>query len=77
MDNEQSKEQSLEILNKKNTLAIYQQVKFLEELVSKQQERINGLISSIHTLNNRLDNLEKMNLSLKVKMTGTGPSVKE
>lgn len=67
----------LQLLNKKNTLAIHQQVKHLEALVLEQTERINGLVATINTLTQRLNSLEQINLMLKVKMTGTGPSVKE
>jgi prefoldin subunit 5 len=66
-----------EILNKKNTLAISQQLKQLQEQLFSLEEKMNGLVGTIQTLNSRLNNLETTNLIQKARLIGTGPTVKE
>ncbi len=62
-------------LNRRNTLTVEQVLKELNEKVLSQQIRIDGLVSTISSLMERLNGLELSVLMMRVNLTGKGPSV--
>jgi esterase/lipase len=64
-------------VNKKNTIAIQQELKRLADQAYEQQKRIDGLLATISTLFDRINKLELIIQIQKATMIGHGPSVKE
>ena len=62
-------------LNRRNTAAVEQQLKELNEIVRAQQIRIDGLVASMSTLQGRLNQQEQTIAMLRARLTGTGPTV--
>jgi len=65
------------IISRKNASAIQQIIEQLNVRVYEQQKRIDGLVSTISTLSERLNKIELMVQVQKSISYGHGPSVKE
>ena len=63
-------------LNKHNTEAVEQALKYMNAHILEQQIRINGFNNTISTMSERMNQLEQMVVLQKVQSTGRGPSVK-
>ena len=61
-------------LNRRNTETVKQAIKDMSNQVFAQQIKIDGLNSTITTLNSRIDNLERTVNLLRAMLTGSGPT---
>ena len=70
-------EENVQELNKRNTGIIEQALKDMYKKIQEQQISINGLNTTMGSVYERINVLEKMIMLHKAKITGTGPTVKE
>ena len=63
-------------LNHRNTVAVEQALKTFTEKVLAQQERIDGLVATVGTMNERMNALERTILQQRAAMAGHGPTVR-
>lgn len=61
-------------LNRRNTETVRQSLKEMSAHIFAQQVKIDGLNSTITTLNSRIDNLERTVNLLRAMLTGSGPT---
>ena len=61
-------------LNRRNTETVKQAIKDMSNQVFAQQIKIDGLNSTITTLNSRIDNLERTVNLLRAMLMGSGPT---
>jgi uncharacterized coiled-coil protein SlyX len=61
-------------LNRRNTAAVEQQLKELNDIVRAQQIRIDGLVALMSTTQERLNQQEQTVAMLRARLTGTGPT---
>lgn len=61
-------------LTRRNTETVRQTIKDMSNQVFAQQVKIDGLNSTITTLNSRIDNLEKTVNLLRAMLMGSGPT---
>lgn len=61
-------------LNRRNTETVRQTLKSMSDQVFAQQVKIDGLNSTITTLNSRIDNLERTVNLLRAMLMGSGPT---
>ncbi len=61
-------------LNRRNTETVRQTLKGMSDQVFAQQVKIDGLNSTITTLNSRIDNLERTVNLLRAMLMGSGPT---
>ena len=62
----------LDILNKKNTVAVEQALKSIDSKIIDLMQRVNGLNNSMSSLHQRLEQLELINMKLRAKSVGHG-----
>ena len=70
----EKKQELQHTLNKRNTLVVEQQLKELDLLVRAQEKRIDGLMTLISTLANRLNTMEQQQRMQLVMAAGRGPT---
>jgi hypothetical protein len=75
MSDEEKRQTQFEV-NKKNTAAVSQTLEDFRAMHFEQQQRIDGLMSMIATLDKRMLELENLVRVQKAMMHGTGPSVR-
>jgi outer membrane murein-binding lipoprotein Lpp len=63
-------------LNRRNTETVRQTIKDMSDQVFAQQVKIDGLNSTITTLNSRIDNLERTVNLLRAMLMGSGPTAR-
>jgi len=63
-------------LNRRNTEAVEQVIKDQNNKILEQQKRIDLLNTAVSNLTQKLTEIEKMIIIQKIKLTGSGPSVK-
>jgi outer membrane murein-binding lipoprotein Lpp len=63
-------------LNRRNTETVRQTIKGMSDQVFAQQVKIDGLNSTITTLNSRIDNLERTVNLLRAMLMGSGPTAR-
>lgn len=68
------KEEIQQILNKRNTASVQQSIDQLSQKIYDQDAKINGLLQTITTLNERVNALEQLTKLQKVLLTGRGPT---
>ena len=68
------KEETQQLLNKRNTASVEQSLKQVFELLSEQNLKIIGLQNTIATLNQKVIELENLTRIQKARLTGHGPS---
>lgn len=61
-------------LNRRNTETVKQTLKGMSDQVFAQQIKIDGLNSTITTLNSRIDDLERTVNLLRAMLMGSGPT---
>lgn len=61
-------------LNRRNTETVRRALKDMSDQIFAQQIKIDGLNSTITTLNSRIDNLERTVNLLRAMLTGSGPT---
>ena len=64
-------------LTRRNTETVRNTIKDMSDKILSQQIRIDGLNATITTLNNRIDNLERILNLMRAKQSGTGATVRE
>lgn len=62
-------------LNRRNTAAVEQQLKEQDKIIREQQVRIDGLLSSLSSLQERINLLEQSLNMMRAMLAGRGPSV--
>lgn len=62
-------------LNRRNTAAVEQQLKEQDKIIREQQVRIDGLVSSLSSLQERMNLLEQSLNMMRAMLAGRGPSV--
>lgn len=62
-------------LNRRNTAAVEQQLKEQDKIIREQQIRIDGLLSSLSSLQERINLLEQSLNMMRAMLAGRGPSV--
>lgn len=75
MNSDEKKTVQIEV-DKKNTAAVTQALEDIRKMQYEQQEKINGLMSTLSTLNQRMLELEQLVRVQKAMMFGNGPSVR-
>jgi hypothetical protein len=75
MDDFDKKVVQIEV-DRKNTAAVIQALDELRSTCQTQQERIDGLISTVSTLHQRMLELEQLVRVQKAMTFGSGPSVR-
>jgi hypothetical protein len=75
MNSDEKKVVQLEV-DKKNTAAVTQALEDIRKMQYEQQEKINGLLATLSTINQRMLDLEQMVRVQKAMMFGNGPSVR-
>lgn len=63
-------------LNRRNTETVRQTIKSMSDQIFAQQVKIDGLNSTITTLNSRIDNLERTVNLLRAMLMGSGPTAR-
>lgn len=63
-------------LSKRNTLTVIQEIKAQNHKILEQQKQIDGLLNTISTLQQTINQLEHRILLWQSKQVGTGPTVK-
>ena len=61
-------------LNRRNTETTEQALKDMYKKIEEQQIRINGLNTTLSSMYERMNAIEKMVMLYKAKITGTGPT---
>jgi len=64
-------------VQRSNIAALGEAIRRLEERWTLQQLQINNLSTTLRTILERLDQIERLVKEQKVRMTGHGPSVRE
>lgn len=64
----------LETLNKRNTVTVEKALKEANEKISALQVRIEGLNTTIGTLNNKVDEMQRNLNIFRAMITGRGPT---
>ena len=67
-------EEAMDELNRRNTETVKQTLKGMSDQVFAQQVKIDGLNSTITTLNSRIDDLERTVNLLRAMLMGSGPT---
>lgn len=62
-------------LNRKNTAAVEQELKAQGETIRAQQVRMDGLLATMSSLQERLNMMEQAVCLMRAKMAGSGPGV--
>lgn len=71
-----NKEETLEEVSRRNTLAVEQALKEMTQRILEQQKRIDGLNAAMSGLTDKQNKLENMLYMMKSQSVGTGPTVR-
>jgi len=74
--NDDEKKMVQQEVNKKNTAAVSQTLEEMRLKLAEQQQRIDGLISTMSTFSQRLGELEQLVRVQRAILQGTGPTVR-
>ncbi len=65
----------MDILNRRNTETAEQKLREMSAMIYEQDVKIMALTNTLSGIYERMNNLEKIVLNMKVKLAGTGASV--